>query len=34
MLSGAAPVTKRSGKSFIVVRRYSAHVRLRDTIYH
>ena len=32
-LSGAAPVTKRSGKSFIVVRRYAAHVRLRDTVY-
>jgi transposase len=33
-LSGAAPVTKRSGKSLIVVRRYAAHVRLRDTVYH
>ena len=33
-LSGAAPVTKRSGKSVIVVRRYAAHVRLRDTVYH
>jgi hypothetical protein len=32
-LSGAAPVTKRSGKSLIVVRRYAAHVRLRDTVY-
>src|ERR1700726_2542462 len=33
-LSGAAPVTKRSGKSLIVVRRYAAHVRLRNTVYH
>jgi hypothetical protein len=33
-LCGAAPVTKRSGKSLIVVRRYAAHVRLRDTVYH
>src|SRR5437764_3528340 len=32
-LSGAAPVTKRSGKSLVVVRRYAAHVRLRDTVY-
>jgi transposase len=33
-LSGVAPVTKRSGKSLIVVRRYAAHVRLRGTVYH
>jgi hypothetical protein len=33
-LSGVAPVTKRSGKSHIVVMRYAAHVRLRTTIYH
>jgi len=33
-LCGAAPVTRRSGKSHIVVMRYAAHVRLRNTIYH
>lgn len=33
-LCGAAPVTRRSGKSRIVVMRYAAHVRLRNTIYH
>jgi len=33
-LCGAAPVTKRSGKSQIVVMRYTAHVRLRNTVYH
>jgi transposase len=33
-LSGVAPVTKRSGKSCIVVMRYAAHVRLRNTVYH
>jgi transposase len=33
-LSGVAPVTKRSGKSCIVVMRYGAHVRLRNTVYH
>ncbi|MBO0718798.1 MAG: transposase, partial [Rhizobiales bacterium] len=33
-LSGVAPVTKRSGKSHVVVMRYAAHVRLRNTIYH
>jgi transposase len=33
-LSGVAPVTKRSGKSHIVIMRYSAHVRLRNTVYH
>jgi len=33
-LCGAAPVTKRSGKSRIVIMRYAAHVRLRQTVYH
>jgi transposase len=33
-LAGVAPVTKRSGKSHIVVMRYAAHVRLRTTVYH
>jgi transposase len=33
-LSGAAPVTKRSGKSNIVIMRYAAHIRLRNTVYH
>jgi transposase len=33
-LSGVAPVTKQSGKSRIVLRRYAAHVRLRDAVYH
>ena len=33
-LCGAAPVTRRSGKSCIVVMRYAAHVRLRNTVYH
>ena len=33
-LCGAAPVTKRSGKSHIVVMRYAANVRLRNTVYH
>jgi transposase len=33
-LCGAAPVTKRSGKSRIVVMRYAAHARLRNTVYH
>ena len=33
-LSGVAPVTKRSGKTHIVVMRYAAHVRLRNTVYH
>jgi len=33
-LCGAAPVTKRSGKQHIVVMRYAAHVRLRNTVYH
>jgi len=33
-LCGAAPVTKRSGKSCIVTMRYAAHVRLRQAVYH
>jgi transposase len=33
-LCGAAPVTRRSGKSHIVLMRYAAHVRLRNTVYH
>ena len=27
-------MTKQSGKSRVVVRRYAAHVRLRDAVYH
>lgn len=33
-LSGVAPVTKRSGKSHIVIMRYAAHARLRNAVYH
>ena len=33
-LCGAAPVTKRSGKSCIVTMRYAAHVGLRQAVYH
>ena len=33
-LSGVAPVTKRSGKSLIVVRRLAAHNRLQNALYH
>jgi transposase len=33
-LSGVAPVTKRSGKSKIVIRRMAAHVRLGNAVYH
>ena len=33
-LCGTAPVTRRSGKSTIVVRRLAAHNRLRDAVYH
>jgi transposase len=33
-LSGVAPVTKRSGKSHIVVMRYAAHQRLRNAVFH
>src|SRR3954465_9595441 len=32
-LSGVAPVTKRSGKSCIVVMRYAAQVRLRNAVF-
>ncbi len=33
-MCGVAPVTRRSGKSLLVVRRRSAHARLRDAVYH
>jgi transposase len=33
-LTGVAPVTKRSGKSCIVIMRYGAHARLRNAVYH
>jgi transposase len=33
-LSGVAPVTKRSGKQCIVIRRLACNERLRDAIYH
>jgi transposase len=33
-LSGVAPVTKRSGKSCVVVMRYAAHPRLREAVFH
>jgi hypothetical protein len=33
-LSGVAPVTKRSGKSCVVVIRYAAHARLREAVFH
>ena len=33
-LSGVAPVTKRSGKTCIVVMRYAAQVRLRQAVFH
>lgn len=33
-LTGVAPVTKRSGKSWIVVRRQACHDRLANTVYH
>ncbi|MDE0373731.1 MAG: transposase [Rhodospirillales bacterium] len=33
-LSGVAPVTKRSGKSLIVIRRLAAHNRLQDAVYY
>ena len=33
-LSGTAPVTRRSGKSVIVVRRLAAHNRLQNAVYH
>lgn len=33
-LCGVAPVTRRSGKSKIVLRRLAAHVRLSNAVYH
>jgi transposase len=33
-LSGVAPVTKRSGKSHVVVMRYAAQARLRQAVFH
>src|SRR5690606_28313511 len=33
-LTGVAPVTKRSGKSRIVIRRHACHPRLANAIYH
>lgn len=33
-LSGVAPITKRSGKSRVVIMRRAVHVRLRNSIYH
>ena len=33
-LTGVAPVTRRSGKYKLVVRRIAAHTRLRDAVYH
>ncbi|MDE2915524.1 MAG: transposase [Paracoccaceae bacterium] len=33
-LSGVAPVTRRSGKAVIVIRRLAAHNRLQDAVYH
>lgn len=33
-LSGVAPITKRSGKSRIVIMRQAVHVRLRNSVYH
>jgi transposase len=33
-LSGVAPVTKRSGKTRVVVMRYAAQVRLRQAVFH
>jgi hypothetical protein len=33
-LCGVAPITKRSGKSRIVIRRLACHPRLRNAAYH
>jgi transposase len=33
-LTGVAPVTKRSGKSLIVIRRQARHPRLANAVYH
>jgi transposase len=34
MLSGSAPVSRRSGKSWIVLRRHACNNRLRNAVYH
>src|SRR5215211_3896169 len=34
LLSGVAPVTRRSGKSCIVVRRHACDTRLQNAVYH
>jgi transposase len=33
-LCGAAPITRRSGKQYIVVRRYACNKRLQNAVYH
>ncbi len=33
-LSGVEPVTRRSGKTCVVVMRYAAHARLRQAVFH
>ncbi len=33
-LTGVAPITKRSGRSLLVVRRYACHRRLANAVYH
>jgi hypothetical protein len=33
-LSGVAPVTRRSGKACVVVRRYACNKRLANALYH
>ncbi len=33
-LAGVAPVTRRSGKSILVVRRQACHSRIREAVYH
>ncbi len=33
-LAGVAPVTRRSGKSVLVIRRLAAHPRLREAVHH
>ena len=34
ILSGGAPVTRRSGKTCVVVRRYAHNKRLENALYH
>ncbi len=34
VMSGQAPVTRRSGKSWIVLRRHACNERLRNALYH